>query len=101
MAPVCMSMLEKPSPLAPIHSFTKQIASTFIVSIIVYPKLMYFVQKPPTDSRSTTPLAAKKPSAKLNSIFDSDEDDDLFRASNVGSKHNLVNFCYEYVSIHI
>ena len=56
---------------------------------------MYFVQKPPTDSPSTTPSATKKPSAKLNSIFDSDEDDDLFRASNVGSKHNSVNFCYE------
>ena len=81
---------------------------------------MYFVQKPPKYSPSTTPLATKKSSAKLNSIFefDSDEDDlfrassaklnsifefdsdedDLFRASNVGSKHNLVNFCHEYIA---
>ena len=56
------------------------------------------MQKPSTDSPSTTPSATKKPSAKFSSIFDSDEDDDLFGPSNVGSKHNSVNFCYACVA---
>ena len=52
---------------------------------------MYSTQKTPTDSPSTTPSATKKPSAKASNIFDSDEDDDLFGASNCGSRRDSVS----------
>ena len=43
MAPVCAPTLEKPSPLAPIHLFAKQIVRTFIVSRIIDPKLVQII----------------------------------------------------------
>ena len=52
---------------------------------------MYSTQKTPTNSPNTTPSATKKPSAKVGSIFDSDEDDDLFGASNCGSRRDSVS----------
>ena len=40
MVPIYAPMLQKTIPLAPIHLFTKQIASTFVVSRIVDPQLI-------------------------------------------------------------